>query len=97
MNVALHSKTSVHGLVVAQTHQLEQPLRDYVRTAVNNYLSQLKDHTVSGLYHMVIAEVERPLLEAVLRHVGNNQTKAAEILGISRSTLRKKLAKYNLD
>jgi Fis family transcriptional regulator len=97
MNIAMQSKASDHRLVVAQTQEPEQPLRDYVRTAVDNYFSQLNGHTTSGLYQMVIAEVEKPLLEAVLRQAESNQTRAAKILGISRSTLRKKLAKYNLD
>ena len=97
MNIALHSKSGDHRLVVAQTHESEQPLRDYVRTAVDNYFSELNGHTTSGLYQMVISEVEKPLLEAVLRQTESNQTRAAKILGISRSTLRKKLAKYNLD
>jgi Fis family transcriptional regulator len=45
---------------------------------------------------MVLSEVERPLLEAVLAHTGSNQSKAARVLGISRSTLRKKLIQYHL-
>ena len=97
MNIIMQSKASDHRLVVAQKQEPEQPLRDYVRTAVDHYFSQLNGHTTSGLYQMVIAEVEKPLLEAVLRQAESNQTRAAKILGISRSTLRKKLAKYNLD
>jgi Fis family transcriptional regulator len=41
---------------------------------------------------MVIGAVERPLIEAMLKHAGGNQTLAAEYLGISRATLRKKLS-----
>ena len=74
MNIALHSKSRDHRLVVAQTHEPEQPLRDYVRTAVDNYFSELNGHTTSGLYQMVICEVEKPLLEAVLRQTESNQT-----------------------
>ena len=46
---------------------------------------------------MVLAEVEQPLFETVMRHTEGNQTRAAAILGISRSTLRKKLSIYGLD
>ena len=46
---------------------------------------------------MVLAEVEPPLLETVMEYTKGNQTRAAEVLGISRSTLRKKLALYGLD
>ena len=45
---------------------------------------------------MVMSEVEEPLLQTVMRHTGGNQTKAAALLGISRSTLRKKLAQSDL-
>ncbi|MCU7922201.1 MAG: Fis family transcriptional regulator, partial [Candidatus Thiodiazotropha sp. (ex Dulcina madagascariensis)] len=49
------------------------------------------------LYRLVMNEVEAPLLESVMKHTGGNQTQAATILGISRSTLRKKLSLYDLD
>jgi Fis family transcriptional regulator len=45
---------------------------------------------------MVIREVEKPLIEAVLKHCGQNQTKASKVLGLSRSTLRKKVELYDL-
>jgi DNA-binding protein Fis len=51
----------------------------------------------SGLYDRVIQEVERPLLVATLRAVSGNQKKAAEILGINRNTLRKKLNELKVD
>lgn len=44
-----------------------------------------------------MAEVERPMLEAVMEYVKGNQSQASQILGLSRSTLRKKLKIYNLD
>jgi len=46
---------------------------------------------------MVISEVEPPLLEVVLDHSGGNLTRAASMLGINRTTLRKKLKRYGLD
>jgi len=72
------------------------PLSEHVKTSVEFYLSQLEDVESTGLYNMVLAEIEKPLLEATLAHAGFNQTKTAQILGISRSTLRKKLEQYNL-
>ena len=73
------------------------PLRDCVRHAIEHYFHLLGDHETSGLYQMVLAEVEAPLLQAVMRHTGNNQSRAAELLGINRTTLRKKLRTYKLD
>lgn len=51
----------------------------------------------AGLYDRVIQEVERPLLKSTLRSVKGNQKKAAEILGINRNTLRKRLTELQID
>lgn len=51
----------------------------------------------SGLYQLVITEVEKPLILATLNAVSGNQKKAAEILGINRNTLRKKINDLGLD
>jgi Fis family transcriptional regulator, factor for inversion stimulation protein len=72
------------------------PLSLYVKQTVELYLSQLSGHDAVGLHAMVISEVEKPLLEATLEHSGYNQTKAAKALGLSRSTLRKKLDLYGI-
>jgi len=78
------------GLTVLQVDQKE-PLRECVRSALRYYLQNMEGHDVSGLYRMVLDEVERPLIETVLESANNNQSVAARMLGISRSTLRKKL------
>jgi Fis family transcriptional regulator len=74
-----------------------QPLRECVKQALENYFTRLEGHTPASLYDLVLEEVEIPLLEAVLRYVKGNQCKAALLLGISRGTLRKKLKIYNLE
>ena len=73
------------------------PLAEAVRQALERYFEHLDGHAPGELYRMVIEEVERPLLECVMRHCGGNQTKAAEHLGINRGTLRKKLKQYGLE
>jgi Fis family transcriptional regulator len=82
-------------LTVHKTNRAE-PLRECVREALTNYLGHINGHPVSNLYDMVLGEVEQPLIETVLRYTCGNQTQAAAILGISRSTLRKKLADYRI-
>ncbi len=72
------------------------PLSVYVKQTIEQYLSQLSGHDAVGLHAMVIGEVEKPLLEITLEHSGYNQTKAAKALGLSRSTLRKKLEQYDI-
>ena len=79
-----------------EASRIGEPLRVCVRNALNNYFQHLDGHDTSGLHHMVIGEVEAPLLEAVLEHTDGNQSRAAEILGINRGTLRKKLREYDL-
>lgn len=71
-------------------------LRDHVRQAVREYFERLEGMHASGIYELVLAEVERPLLEIVMEHAKGNQSKAAEWLGLNRGTLRKLLSKYNI-
>lgn len=71
-------------------------LSDHVRHCLQSYFANLDGHEASGLYQLVLAEVEKPLLETTLNHCAFNQSKAAQMLGLSRSTLRKKLEFYGI-
>ena len=73
------------------------PLRTQVQSALQDYFCKLDGHMPSNLYKLVLQEVEHPLLESVMHYTRGNQTKAAEILGINRSTLRKKLKQYGME
>lgn len=73
-----------------------QPLHDSVRQALENYFMQLKGQSPDNLYELVLAEVEVPLLEAVMDYTKGNQSRAAIVLGLSRGTLRKKLKTYGM-
>lgn len=75
-----------------------QPLRKLVMHAMENYFSRISsDLPPRELYRLVMEEVEAPLMESTLKYTRGNQCKAAILLGISRSTLRKKLKIYGLD
>jgi Fis family transcriptional regulator len=74
----------------------DQTLRGHVEQAMRNYFSHLDGESVSDVYAMVLAEIEAPLLEVVLEYSRGNQTRASEILGLNRGTLRKKLKEYGL-
>ena len=67
-----------------------------VRRTVEAYIADMEDQEITDLYELVLKEVEAPMLNSVLRHTGNNQSKTAAMLGLSRGTLRKKLRKYRL-
>ncbi|GAB3381703.1 DNA-binding transcriptional regulator Fis [Spongiibacter taiwanensis] len=71
-------------------------LRDSVAIALNTYLSSLDGQDVCDVYNMVLSEVEAPLLEEVMKYTRNNQTRASQLLGLNRGTLRKKLKQYDL-
>lgn len=72
------------------------PLCDLVANAVDGYIKDLNGTPMTGLYDVVMEEVERPLLRSVMQNVDHNQTKAAALLGLNRGTLRKKLKTYGL-
>ena len=67
-----------------------------VEDAVGGYLTTLEGEGVTNLYTLVLEEIEAPLLRCVLAHTGGNQSLAAEVLGLNRGTLRKKMRHYGL-
>jgi Fis family transcriptional regulator len=75
----------------------KQPIRRSVTSALELFLHDLDGHPVSDLYNVVLNEVEPAMLNVVMEYVAGNQSLAAEMLGISRSTLRRKLKQYNLE
>ncbi len=64
--------------------------------SLDDYFMHLDGEPPHAIYEMVLGCVEQPMLEYILNKVGGNQSKAAEVLGINRNTLRKKMAQYNL-
>ena len=81
---------------IARTGGREVPLRNHAEQALHDYFSSLNGHRPAQLYDMVLREVEEPLFKAVLEYVAGNQSRAADVLGINRGTLRKKLKTYGL-
>lgn len=71
-------------------------LCDCVARAVRRYLTDMDRQMPCGLYDMVLHEVEAPLLREVLAWSEGNLSRAAQALGMTRATLRKKLAQRGL-
>ena len=67
-----------------------------VKSALEEYFKDLDGEPPHAVYDMLLQSVEKPLLEFVMNRAGGNQSKAAEILGLNRNTLRKKLMQYNI-
>jgi Fis family transcriptional regulator len=76
------------------TIQKDQGLQDLVYNLVSRFLVENKAKNIDDLYDMILAEVEPPLLQAVMEKRRGNQLQAAKMLGISRGTIRKKLHRY---
>ncbi len=75
----------------------EPELSACVRRMMEQYFSDLDGERPGSIYDMVVASVEKPLIEVVLQQAEGNQTRAAELLGINRNTLRKKMNTYSID
>jgi Fis family transcriptional regulator, factor for inversion stimulation protein len=71
-------------------------IEDSVRHGLDAYFKDLGQEKPHELYSMMLGIVEKPMLEVVMREAGNNQSKAAEWLGLNRNTLRKKLSEHKM-
>jgi Fis family transcriptional regulator len=69
---------------------------DSIRATLEQYFKDLRGTEPHGVHDMILAAVEKPMLEVVMKHADGNQSKAAEWLGINRNTLRRKLLDHKL-
>jgi Fis family transcriptional regulator len=75
---------------------IKHPITECIETRLQGYLNDLKGTPPSDIYDMVLAVVEKPMLELVMQHAKQNQSLAAQYLGINRNTLHKKLVEHKL-
>ncbi len=74
----------------------KEHIQDVVLQSLQAYFKDLDGQKPTDVYNMIMYTVEKPVLMAVMAHANNNQSQAAEMLGINRNTLRKKLLEHNL-
>jgi Fis family transcriptional regulator len=86
------NKTGSNQYVYSQS----KPLVEYVRLSILEFLSHNSVQESTNLHSIVIEQVEKTMIEVVLEKYEYNQSKVSRILGISRSTLRKKIDVYNI-
>ena len=79
-----------------KNQKLNGSLNHSTETALKKYFKTLNGYKPINLYKFVIKEVERPLMKEVMKYTENNQSEAAKILGINRTTLRNKLKQYKI-
>ena len=74
----------------------DKHIEECVRTSLESYFRDLHGTEPGGMHDMLVRVVEKPLLEVVMAQADNNQSKAAQWLGLNRNTLRKKLIEHKL-
>jgi Fis family transcriptional regulator, factor for inversion stimulation protein len=74
----------------------QNSIEDCVKRNLDKYFKDIDGEAVTGVYDMVITAAERPMLEVVMHRAAGNQSLAAQILGINRNTLRKKLTDHGM-
>lgn len=74
----------------------QSEISECVKRSLDRYFRDLDGEKPSAIYDMVLRNVEKPMLEIVMRHANGNQTVAAEMLGINRNTLRRKLIEHEM-
>jgi Fis family transcriptional regulator, factor for inversion stimulation protein len=73
-----------------------RPLSNHVADSLDTYFRALNGHAPSKLYDLILHQVEPPLLRATLLYCRGNQSRAADMLGLNRATLRKKLRQHGI-
>jgi two-component system nitrogen regulation response regulator GlnG len=86
-----------HGLLHSRPEHIEPraTLTDLIGQRINELLESNRSEP-RDLYHRLVGELERPLIEMTLRRARGNQVHAARILGLNRNTLRKKLVEHGI-
>jgi Fis family transcriptional regulator len=96
-----------HGLILPQaggntshaglsTNMSKESIQEVVQKSLEDYFNDLGEQQPSNIYDMVVLTVEKPILEVVMTRAEGNQSHAAQMLGINRNTLRKKLQEHGL-
>jgi Fis family transcriptional regulator len=71
-------------------------IEECIRASLEGYFKDLRGIEPDGMYDMLVSAVEKPLLEVVMAKADQNQSRAAQWLGLNRNTLRKKLLEHKL-
>lgn len=81
---------------IDESHKKNMSIAQCIEINVRQYFADLDGEIPYAVYDMVLQQVEMPLLRCVMDVCDQNQTRAAQMLGLNRNTLRKKLLQYQL-
>ncbi|HET9491548.1 MAG TPA: sigma-54 dependent transcriptional regulator [Methylomirabilota bacterium] len=95
--VILPEHLPIGPVSAAASVAMDASLEDIIERKLMECVRGLRHRGNANLYDLMLGLVEKPLLRAVLRETGGNQMRAAQILGINRNTLRKKLTEHGID
>jgi len=95
--VILPEHLPIGPVSAAASVAVDATLEEIIERKLMDCVRGLREHASANLYGLMIGLLEKPLLRAVLRETGGNQVRAAQILGINRNTLRKKLIEHGID
>jgi len=95
--VILPEHLPIGPVSAAASVAIDATLEEIIERKLLECVRGLREHASANLYDLMIGLIEKPLLRAVLRETGGNQVRAAQILGINRNTLRKKLTEHGID
>lgn len=73
-----------------------ESIQEVIQKGLEDYFQDLGEQQPSNIYNMMVQMVEKPILATVMQRASGNQSQAAEMLGINRNTLRKKLQQHGL-
>jgi len=88
---------SMDDLAIHDTVKPRESLEDVIYSRLEEFIGRIGTTTRQELYDTILPLMERPLLKLVLKKTGGNQIRAAELLGINRNTLRKKIGQLGIN
>lgn len=101
-SVLQHASGLLHALAVngngrvSTQRNSESSLESYLESKLGEFVRGMKTSCARNLHPMLIKAVERPLISMALKETNGNQMQAAQLLGLSRNTLRKKIAELRI-
>lgn len=79
-----------------QNRARDASLESYLEAKMGEFVKGMRNGSAKNLHPILISAVERPLITSALRETGGNQIQAAELLGLNRNTLRKKIVSLHI-